>query len=270
MKSSILSAAGQWFDAWGRPLDEHICHLVKIIKSNLSPQVNTKNKSFDLQLPAKSMERKNNAVAVNQTDPAPEKESVPLSPFVYAGFWKRIAACILDILFLCLVLLGILVLLILFQILITGNDPAKMQSSSPLMTTLWIISMLIIPVLYFSFLEYSENQATLGKMALHIGVTNSHGSRISLMHAFARTLLKLFSALIVIGVIIIGFTQKKQGLHDIIMKNVRCKFILDGMGKKISRISLRIFKNSTFIPGSKLIRYFFKEYHVTYQNYLIH
>jgi uncharacterized RDD family membrane protein YckC len=66
-------------------------------------------------------------------------------------------------------------------------------------------------------MESSARQATLGKMALGIVVTDLDGNRIGFGRATGRYFAKILSALILlIGFIMAAFTQKKQGLHDII------------------------------------------------------
>jgi uncharacterized RDD family membrane protein YckC len=73
----------------------------------------------------------------------------------------------------------------------------------------------ILPWLYWAIMESSSRQATLGKMALGIVVTDLEGHRISFGKATGRYFGKLISLLILlIGFIMIAFTDKKQGLHD--------------------------------------------------------
>jgi uncharacterized RDD family membrane protein YckC len=70
--------------------------------------------------------------------------------------------------------------------------------------------------LYYAFMESSKYQATLGKMVLGIVVTDMNGQRISFGRAVGRNLAKIVSQIILcIGYLMIAFTQKKQGLHDI-------------------------------------------------------
>jgi uncharacterized RDD family membrane protein YckC len=79
---------------------------------------------------------------------------------------------------------------------------------------LWIA--LLLPWLYFAIMESSSRQATLGKMALGIVVTDISGRRISFARATGRQLGKIISGMILyIGYLMIAFTQRKQGLHDI-------------------------------------------------------
>jgi multisubunit Na+/H+ antiporter MnhC subunit len=65
-------------------------------------------------------------------------------------------------------------------------------------------------------MESALKQATLGKMAMRIKVTDWDGNRISFGKATCRHFGKFISGIILgIGYIMVAFTQKKQGLHDI-------------------------------------------------------
>ena len=111
----------------------------------------------------------------------------------YAGFWMRVGAYLLDVLIL-FIPLGILSLLPILGIVIN-------------IVGIW---------LYFALQESSEQQATLGKRALNIYVTDLQGRRISFGQATGRHFGKIISGFILgIGYMMAGFTEKKQGLHDI-------------------------------------------------------
>ena len=70
--------------------------------------------------------------------------------------------------------------------------------------------------LHFSIMESSPTQATLGKIAIGIVVTDRHGNRVSFGRATGRHFGKIISGIIFgIGYLMIAFTGKKQGLHDI-------------------------------------------------------
>jgi uncharacterized RDD family membrane protein YckC len=63
----------------------------------------------------------------------------------------------------------------------------------------------------------SPRQATLGKMALHLKVTDKDGRRLSFLHATGRHFAKWINGFTMnIGYIIAGLTERKQGLHDMI------------------------------------------------------
>ena len=68
-------------------------------------------------------------------------------------------------------------------------------------------------------MESSATQGTLGKMALGIIVTDLNGNRISFRQATGRYFAKSISNLLLgIGYLMVFFTKRKQGLHDIMAK----------------------------------------------------
>jgi uncharacterized RDD family membrane protein YckC len=71
--------------------------------------------------------------------------------------------------------------------------------------------------IYEASMESSTKQATIGKMALGLKVTDLAGRRISFARATGRHFAKLVSGMILlIGYIMAGFTERKQALHDMI------------------------------------------------------
>lgn len=77
------------------------------------------------------------------------------------------------------------------------------------------IFLILVPWIYFAYLESSRNQASLGKMAIRAAVTDMQGNRIT----FSRATLRLFGKYLCvltlfIGFLIIAFTAYRQGLHD--------------------------------------------------------
>ncbi len=79
--------------------------------------------------------------------------------------------------------------------------------------------IVILLILYGSLMESSKYMATIGKIALGIKVTDNDGERLPFLRSLGRNVSKILSALILmIGFMMAGWTQKKQGLHDIISK----------------------------------------------------
>lgn len=121
----------------------------------------------------------------------------------YAGFWKRFLASLVDGILMYIPILPFYILLFV--------DPRIEYF------VIFCLLALLLPWLYFAIMESSSRQATLGKMALGIVVTDISGRRISFARATGRQLGKIISGLILyIGYLMIAFTQRKQGLHDII------------------------------------------------------
>lgn len=77
------------------------------------------------------------------------------------------------------------------------------------------ISKFIIGTLYYAVMESSKHQATLGKLAVGVKVTDQNGQRLTFSKALLRNLSKIISGwLLGIGYIMIIFDERKQGLHD--------------------------------------------------------
>lgn len=83
---------------------------------------------------------------------------------------------------------------------------------------------MVITWLYFAFFESSAKQGTLGKVVMGLKVTDNNNQQISFLRASARSFSKYISAIILmIGFIMVAFTSRKQGLHDIIAKTLVIK-----------------------------------------------
>lgn len=75
---------------------------------------------------------------------------------------------------------------------------------------------IVVSWLYYALSESSPKQATLGKQALGIVVTDLNGKRISFGKATGRYFGKYLSTItLFIGYLMAAFTDKNQALHDI-------------------------------------------------------
>ncbi len=82
---------------------------------------------------------------------------------------------------------------------------------------LMILLITVAYWLYGAIMESSGSQGTLGKMAMGIKVTDLNGGRISFGRALLRQFGKYISgSIMMIGYLMVAFTEKKQGLHDMI------------------------------------------------------
>lgn len=134
---------------------------------------------------------------------------------VYAGFKKRALACLVDF-----VILGFVVGPLIYAAIVILNllDVATEDFN---IEFLFIFVHLFFYWVYFVGFESSSLQATPGKKKYNIKVTDLNGERISLMKATIRFFGKYVSFfLLFIGYIMIPFTEKKQGLHDMIAKTL--------------------------------------------------
>ncbi len=137
---------------------------------------------------------------------------------VYAGFWKRFAAAWIDSLVTSVIsticaILYVILYLIPLAISVEAEELADINAEAQ---GYWIVINLAIAWIYYSVFESSGKQGTLGKLAVGIKVTDLQGNRIGFGIAIGRNFTKLFSMMLVfIGFIMVAFTKKKQGLHDI-------------------------------------------------------
>ena len=149
--------------------------------------------------------------------------------FAYAGFGLRLAAIIIDfviissamwILFFILGAIGFGI----FASSAESFDPASggVPDETAIMAMMGGLGLVYLITiigqwLYFALQESSPAQATLGKRAVGIIVTDEEGERISFGRATGRYFGKMISGIILaVGYIMAAFTEKKQALHDMI------------------------------------------------------
>ena len=136
---------------------------------------------------------------------------------LYGGFWIRVFAAIIDTVILRVVVIPV-------HLFFGGLGLAGMMSGihhpaglAILGGGVTLIALVFASWLYEAFMESSSYQATLGKMICGLKVTDLYGNRISFERATGRHFAKWISvAILWIGFIMVGFTERKQGLHDLI------------------------------------------------------
>jgi uncharacterized RDD family membrane protein YckC len=147
----------------------------------------------------------------------PEAQNRLVSIGPYAGFWRRFAALIIDEMFISIVVVGAeAVLDAIWGVnsgLRLGIFGGKQLGA---VFALKFMGGTLIHWLYWAGMESSGYQATLGKVALGLKVTDLQGEPISFGRATGRYFGKFISALLLgIGFLMAGLTEKKQALHDI-------------------------------------------------------
>lgn len=159
--------------------------------------------------------------------------SIALSP---AGFWKRYVAYFIDVL---MIYIGTEILSMLFFSSVGSselqqattlanmllNQQAPLQDLQPLLaqtqTLLWqtllfsSVAYVVLGGLYFSLMESSPRQATLGKRLIGIKVTDTQGRRIGFGRALARFLAASLSWITLnLGHALAAWTPERRALHD--------------------------------------------------------
>lgn len=136
------------------------------------------------------------------------------APALHAGFWLRFVAYLIDGLILSPVF-ALLYLRVLFPRLESGDDTVRAPFMLGGFVVVWLATI-IVPWLYCALCESSRWQATPGKLALSLRVTDDFGQRIGFGRASGRHFGKFVSGLIMdIGYMLAGWTPRKQALHDL-------------------------------------------------------
>ena len=120
---------------------------------------------------------------------------------IYAGFWHRFLAYLIDFIILAVIYF------ILTLIPIIG----------------WIIGI-FFGWLYFAIQHSSSKRSTLGMRALDITINDENLDKIGFWRATGNYLVVGISVMILfIGLIMIGFTSRKQGLHNLVSRTIHLK-----------------------------------------------
>jgi len=133
----------------------------------------------------------------------------------YAGFWVRVLAALLDTCLLFAVVIPVRALIGSAVTILTLNAQMPMHEMSMMRRGVRIALGVVIAWLYKAGMESSPYEGTLGKMAMRLRVTDLEGRRISFQRATGRYFAKYLSSIVLgIGYLMVGFTERKQGLHD--------------------------------------------------------
>ena len=157
----------------------------------------------------------NSGSAAPPPPPVWDAQQAGTAPVAYGGFWIRVVAYIID---------AILVSLVLGVVMsVFGVKYMDFENPENIDPTANLLSILVF-WLYFALMESSERGATVGKMAMGLRVVTGDGKRLSFLNATGRYFAKILSALIFcIGYIMVGFTERKRGLHDMIANTLVIK-----------------------------------------------
>ena len=119
---------------------------------------------------------------------------------VPAGFWIRFVAMFIDGIIIGAVYFGIT--LVMFAI--------EMYGLALILGFIWALG-------YHIYFPSSNMMATPGKAVLGLKITDESGNKISAGKAILRYIGYIISGLtLYIGFIIVGFTENKRGLHDMV------------------------------------------------------
>lgn len=153
---------------------------------------------------------------------APTAAAIPIVYAVspYGGFWIRVLAYIID-----RIVVGILLgpICFVFALRLAGTltyfhhpNPAQIVRIVHFVVIVGVLA-LVVQWLYEALLTSSSWQATVGKRILNLKVTDELGNPISFEKATGRFFGKILSSLLCgFGYLMVAFSARKQGLHDML------------------------------------------------------
>lgn len=154
--------------------------------------------------------------------PAVAYAAAPTAP--YGGFWIRLLAHLIDHVILGAVAAPLFFIVVFPAMIRVINEGERNQEPSPELIGAIVGSVFVYVVLavvgqwlYEALLTSSSWQGTVGKRVLQLKVTDELGNRIGFGRATGRFFAKILSSMFFwIGFIMIGFTDRKRGLHDML------------------------------------------------------
>jgi uncharacterized RDD family membrane protein YckC len=144
----------------------------------------------------------------------------------YGGFWIRVIAAIIDFVIIRVIVFPFKLVFGLGSFALNGFNTHGLHH--PLALPFLMLGggalvgiTLFADWIYSALMESSSYQATLGKLIFGMKVTDLYGNRISFARATGRHFAKILSGLILcIGFIMVGLTERKQGLHDVLAETL--------------------------------------------------
>ena len=131
----------------------------------------------------------------------------------YAGFWMRFWAYLIDA-------------IVIFSIsgLFTSVLSLADSFSSFTLFGIWTAKAIIVGIIYYSYflIMTKTTGQTLGKMIFNLKVVSENREKISWLDLFFREVVGrfIYNTIFILKLIylVIAFTPKKQGIHDMIGK----------------------------------------------------
>lgn len=145
-------------------------------------------------------------------------------PSIYGGFWIRLLAHLIDHIILAAIAAPLFFVMVFPAAIRVAHEAERNQEPSPEMIVAilgsvfgYIALAFVGQWLYEALLTSSSWQGTIGKRVLHLKVVDEAGNRIGFGRATGRFFAKILSSMFFcIGFMMIGFTERKTGLHDML------------------------------------------------------
>ena len=100
-----------------------------------------------------------------------------------------------------------------------GESPfAVFEDFGPVASILTLVTLYVMPLVVVTLLEASRWQGTLGKYICDLRVVDERGDRLALTHSAARNVVKTVVNFISLLHIVIFFSRRRQGIHDMLAR----------------------------------------------------
>lgn len=142
-------------------------------------------------------------------------ENILIKEHRYAGFWMRLWAYLVDV-------------IVVFSISGIFTSMLSLSDSFSTFSLLgfWSANALVSGIFYYSYFLIMTKLTgqTLGKMIFNLKVISENGEILTWFDLFFREVIGrfIYNALLIMKLVylVIAFTPKKQGIHDMIGKTI--------------------------------------------------
>lgn len=142
-------------------------------------------------------------------------ENILIKEHRYAGFWMRLWAYLVDV-------------IVVFSISGIFTSMLSLSDSFSTFSLLgfWSANALVSGIFYYSYFLIMTKLTgqTLGKMIFNLKVISENGENLTWFDLFFREVIGrfIYNALLIMKLVylVIAFTPKKQGIHDMIGKTI--------------------------------------------------
>jgi uncharacterized RDD family membrane protein YckC len=154
-------------------------------------------------------------------------EGVTAMTFDYASFWQRFGAWVIDLM--VLMVPSMIVFYAMGGFTAYTHMLTQLQANPDMSTAIRDyaeatqganIATFVIGFLYYTLFESSKWQATPGKLALRLRVTDVNGNGLTVGRAALRNAVRLTNVITglipFVCYIAVAWTERKQGLHDLL------------------------------------------------------
>lgn len=164
---------------------------------------------------------------IEAIDQSEESLYRPAPGLPYGGFVARAAAWLIDLLVLA-VPEALLIYWIMSQmgldqeaLAVLGEPGAEQNAALGEFYQRLQLATLVMQGVYWTLMESSVWQATVGKRAMGLVVTDVHGHRLGMGRAFLRFLGRVLCGMTLgTGYLLVLITSRRQGLHDLLARTL--------------------------------------------------